>query len=79
MKTRSLVLYHPAYRHQDKKGAHLDSPIIGYGVASVKNTIDFVPGQFLSKDQVNDLVNLSNYEISVRPFADKDPQINWSL
>jgi hypothetical protein len=75
MKTKSLVLFHPAYRNWKDPGnpAHKGIPREeGYGIASVKNSADYLPGQFLTKTEVKDLCEISAWEISIRPRGEKD-------
>lgn len=76
MKTKTLVLYHPAYRDWlDGKGSSggRDYREVGYGVASLKNSIAYLPGQFLSKEEVESLCEHSGWEVSIRTRQEKDP------
>ena len=74
MKTKSLVLFHPAWRDWKDPGnpAHKTPREPGYGVASVKNSTDYSPGQVLSKQEVTDLCEVTSWEVTIRPRSDKD-------
>jgi hypothetical protein len=73
MANKSLVLYHPAYQHKDEKGQDFSPPREGYRVVSVKNSVDYVPGQFLPKAQVQELSDVLGYDVSVRGYKEGDP------
>lgn len=73
MATKSLVLYHPAYEHKDEKGQDLSPPRVGYRVVSLKNSVEFVPGEFLPKARVQELSDLLGYDVSVRGYKEGDP------
>jgi hypothetical protein len=71
-KTKMLVLFHPFYRHENEQGQRISPPLVGYGVASIKNSTEYVPAQWLSKKEVSDLCEISAWEITVRARSEKD-------
>jgi hypothetical protein len=72
-RTRKLVLFHPCYKTDDR-GFNLIPQVIGYGVATVSNSTEYRPGQFLSKAEVKDLCELGAWEVTVRARTEKDIQ-----
>jgi hypothetical protein len=69
---RQLVLYYPKYKHEGDDGHRLPQPIIGYGVATIKNSTSYTPGQFLTKAEVTDLCEIAGWDVTVRAPTEKD-------
>ena len=46
---------------------------MGYRVVSLKNSVAYLPGQFLTKAEVQELSDLLGYDVSIRGYKEGDP------